>query len=194
MISRIQVLSLVVLSLAVSSGVLLVRGEPVSAAWLLVIGATSGAVFAICQVFNNTLWRFSFLQGWFVHRPHIYGEWAVEISSLYEKDGERIPVKHATATVSQTYADIHMSLSSDESSGELLHGKILQQSNNEFRFTGVYLNTPKLERQRTGSNAHRGTFWLTVSGHPNQPNEMRGPYWTDRETSGEMIFKRINKG
>jgi hypothetical protein len=58
-----------------------------------------------------------------------------------------------------------------------------------FRLVGTYLNEPNITA-RAASPIHYGTFLLDIEGSANKPSQMRGHYWTDRGTKGEMLAVR----
>jgi hypothetical protein len=190
MISRLHVLALVGLSLAITAVALTTIGEPVSGAWLGIVGTVNAGVYVAYKVFNHFLWKIPTLQGWFVHRPHLYGTWDVELASFFESDGKRVESIKATAVITQSFTEIHLDFRSPESRGELLNGGIVKQPDGTYRFSGTYLNTPGLERQRSGNTTHKGSFWLVIEGKANKPTELRGSYWTERQTAGELVFRR----
>ncbi|GAB3890186.1 hypothetical protein GCM10029964_061290 [Kibdelosporangium lantanae] len=57
--------------------------------------------------------------------------------------------------------------------------------------TYVYLNRPAM-RVEDRSRMHHGSTALDVSGRP--PSLLKGRYWTDRDSKGELEFTRWHKG
>jgi SMODS-associating 2TM, beta-strand rich effector domain len=190
-IERIHVGAIVIVAVTTMLVALYLSGEAVSWTWLKSIGASVAATYGATQVFNRFLWRVRLLQGWFVKRPHLWGDWDVTITSLwadpvYKSRPEPI---EATFSIKQTYASVHMRMKSKESKGELLSAGIVANGDGSYRLVGTFRNEPDLSI-RGRSQIHHGALMLDIEGPPNEPHRLRGHYWTDRETMGEIEARR----
>ena len=145
----------------------------------------SATVIAL-GLFNRWLWKLSLLQGWFVKRPILAGDWSFTIRSLWtdpETDCRPDPIV-AKVNIRQTYARLHLSLATPESSGNFVASRIVAKDDGTYQVAGVYRNEPKLGLQEH-SRPHLGALLLDVIGEPSSPSEFKGNYWTDRGTRGE---------
>lgn len=187
MIPRPQIIAIVVLVLAAFLGPVWLWGGAVPLEWAVYFGMAITLVSGALFIFNLWLWRLGLLQGWFVKRPHLWGTWSVTFITQWndrETGRQREPVQ-GTFEIRQTFSSLHVRMQSEQSNGDLLCANILNNDDGRFRLAGIYRNEPKLsERQK--SAIHHGTFILDIEGNPNSPAGMRGHYWTDRETKGEM--------
>lgn len=95
----------------------------------------------------------------------------------------------ATADIRQTYSTLYVRLQTPSSYGDLHSCQLKLEEDGRFRLYGIYQNIPALTH-RTESQIHRGAMILEVEGDPNKPRELRGEYWTDRDTRGELILYR----
>lgn len=191
MMPRPQIIAIVALVLTAFLGVVWLRGGTVPLEWATYLGITMTLVSGVLFIFDRWFWRFPLLQGWFVKRPHLWGTWSVTFATQWkdpETGRQREPVS-GTFEIRQSFSSLHVRMQSDQSNGDLLCANILNIDDGRFRLAGIYRNEPKLnERQKSG--IHYGTFLLDIEGNPNSPTGMRGNYWTDRETKGEMNCAR----
>lgn len=129
----------------------------------------------------------------------------IVVMTLYEKwlwrwnPWEKVPVlKHlykgtlhsmyddrdhpATIKIKQTLLSVHITFISEESKSESLVASIYDH-NGETELIYTYLNTPKAAyRHRSG--IQYGTARLCID----NPRELTGQYYTDRGTTGDMMF------
>lgn len=191
MISRLHLSAIIVVAVGTVVAVLWASDEPVSWAWLMSIGASVGVTLGAMTAFDRWLWQMPWLQGWFVKRPHLWGEWNVEIRSHWEdpETGQRPDPIAATFSIRQTYSAVHLRMRSDESQGDLTSAKLVEGSDGRYTLAGIYRNEPDLA-VRNRSQIHNGALLLEVEGQPNCPTELRGKYWTDRGTQGEIVAIR----
>ena len=95
-----------------------------------------------------------------------------------------IPNKDAYLVVKQTFCSVSTSLFTDESqSGSY---SLLAKATRVNGLNYLYLNEPEMTANE-GSHMHRGAAMFRLSGAP--VDTMRGRYWTDRDTKGELVFK-----
>lgn len=191
MISRLHLTVIVVIAVGSIAIMRLIAGEVVSVGWFTSIGVAVAVNMAVLTAFNLWIWRWSIWQGWFVKRPHLWGDWGVAIESHWEDPatGERPNPISATFSINQTHAAIHVRLQTPESKGDLISAKIIDNGDGRYKLTGIYRNEPDLQ-VRDRSPIHNGAFVLEVEGDPNSPTALMGHYWTDRLTKGEMKATR----
>ena len=201
MISRPQVMAMcgiVILTVLLN---LLFAGQevttPLVVTILLSIGVATGVMMLLLPLFDHFLWRWGRLQGWFLNRPHLYGEWEATISSRWvdpETNKRPNPIK-AKLIIKETYSRVHVRLETDEFKGDLLTSSIERAFDGTYRLYGTYRNEPSIE-VRDRSQAHTGAFELEIRGDPNNPTELVGEYWTARGneggTQGSIVAVRSN--
>ena len=154
-------------------------------------GAVSATVGAMA-LFDRWAWKQRLLQGWFVNRPILVGDWNFKIRSLWtdpQTDGTPDPIE-AKVTIRQTYTQLHLRLETPESSGDFVASRIVAKDDGTYQITGMFRNQPRISIQDR-SRTHMGALVLDVLGEPSSPSELKGQYWTDRGTSGEIQGERI---
>ena len=192
MIARIQVIALTVVSLASMAVLLWLVGEPLSWTWVFSVGGTVSVTAGAITLFDRWAWKQPWLQGWFVKRPILKGDWNFVINSLWiDPLTNRCPEPiEAQVTIRQTYTQLHLRLETPESSGDFVASKIVTKDDGTYQVFGVFQNQPRISVQDR-SRPHRGALLLDVIGEPATPSELKGQYWTDRGTSGEIHGERI---
>lgn len=148
-----------------------------------------GILMLVLIAFDLWLWRIPFLYPWLVARPDIGGEWSGELRSLWKNPatGEGVPPISVAMSIHQTYSDVEVALSTSESRSELLGAKVNYTPSGAHSVVAVYLNVPRLE-VRDRSAIHYGAVVLNVDGR--RPDELKASYWTDRDSKGEISFRR----
>lgn len=187
MISRLQITAIATVVVLAVAGSLAIAGESVSVRLFTSITVAVSAVGVAVAVFDKWIWRLRLLQGWFVQRPHLWGRWKAQIASQWtDGNGARREPIAATFTIGQTYSRVSIRMESNDSSGVLVAANIVRCDDGSYRLVGIYRNDPRLAL-RDSSTIHYGAFMLDVEGHPNAPERLRGQYWTDRDTKGEIV-------
>lgn len=157
---------------------------------LAATGTASLVAGLFIGLFNQWIWKFPVLQGWFVRRPRLYGPWIATLQSQWRGgDGEKLAPIEAQVTILQTYWSLHIRLETAESQGELICGQIIERADGTFQIAAIFRNEPRISLKSV-SRPHIGALLLDVIGDPNMPRELRGQYWTDRETFGEFFAVR----
>ena len=192
MINRLQVWTIVIIALVAA----VIADWLFTGTWqwtvLLRVGAAAGAVVLSIMVFDNWLWKWKRLQGWYVHRPHIGGTWKVRITPLKPDPttGKVRPRRTYEYDIQQTYTKLHVRMTNGpESEGETLAASIKHHDDGKYELVLAYLNTPK-QSVRPRSEIHRGLAMLRILGDPNEPTALEGSYWTDRQAHGEIRATR----
>ena len=132
---------------------------------------------------------------WLVNVPDLRGIWEGKLISQWvnPESGETSGPIPAYLAVRQTLSMIHVRLLTEESSSVLLSGKISREPDGELVLIGTYRNTPRLAR-RGESPIHYGGLLLEIAGPSRGPLHLRGEYWTDRRTQGELKFDWMSRG
>lgn len=192
MIDRVQVSALVAVPLASVAVSLVLAGEPLSWNWVKSFGGAVSATVGAMALFDRWAWKQRMLQGWFVKRPILAGDWKFVIESLWTdpQTNRRPEPIEAKVTVRQTYTELHLRLETPESAGDFAASRIVAKDDGTYQVFGVFRNQPRISVQDR-SRAHLGALVLDVIGDPALPRELSGQYWTDRGTCGEICGERI---
>ena len=184
---RLHVSALLMYAALIWGGMLIVNGLTVSPEFFQPFSIVVGAVVLGLSVFDLWLWRVPALQGWFVKRPHLWGTWRVTFQSnwINPATGQGIGPRKGYAVIDQTYTRTSLRLLTEESTSELLVDDIVLAPDGVFRLFGVYRNEPKVA-VRHRSTLHYGAIALTI--HTEPLLRLEGTYWTDRQTSGDLVF------
>ena len=192
MIDRVQVSALIAVALASVAVSLVLAGEPLSWNWAKSFGGAVSATVGAMALFDRWAWKQRLLQGWFVKRPILAGDWTFAIKSLWtdpQTNRRPEPIK-AKVTIRQTYTQLHLHLETPESAGDFAASRVVAKDDGTYQVFGVFQNQPRISVQDR-SRTHLGAMVLDVIGHPASPSEVKGQYWTDRGTSGEIHGERI---
>lgn len=105
-----------------------------------------------------------------------------EYNGTIKSDFDNIE-RPATLKIKQTLLSINITLITEESKSNSLSASI-DDIMNETKLTYCYLNTPKSEFRKR-SQIHYGTATLSLT----NKKTLEGQYYTDRATTGDMLFK-----
>lgn len=159
-----------------------------------VLAAVPTAVGYGLLVFDQWVWRFPIIHR-LVGRPHIAGTW---LGTLEPSAGSKMPDggNHAIQSalvIEQSYWSISLTLMTAEGSSRSTSAAIRTDAeNNSGRRTLAYsyANQPD-QKHLARSPAHLGAANLHVVGR--SPREIRGSYWTNRFTAGDMTFRFVTR-
>lgn len=177
--------ALLYLTVTVWAVVLYVSGQAITSAWLRPLSTVTSVVLLVVMAFDFWLWKMPFLQGWFVKRPIIDGTWKVEIRSNWINPTTKAPIPpiEAYMVIRETFSTLSLRLLTEESGSELVGTEIVCAADGLYCVSGVYRNEPRYQ-VRDRSPIHYGAVWLKVITEPTK--SLRGHYWTDRNTAGEI--------
>jgi hypothetical protein len=161
-------------------------GADLEVTWLKFFGPAVSVASLLLWLWDNWLWRTSLAQRIDPVNPNIRGTWKGSLESFWEdpETGQRPAVKTIYLVVRQTASQVTISLLTDESRSTSTAGTIVK-SESEVQLLYLYLNTPDLKHQGR-SRIHFGSVKLEVHGKPGR--RLRGQYWTDRDSKGELEF------
>lgn len=135
---------------------------------------------------DRWIWRGSLFQRMQFVPPRILGTWKGELRSHWtDPDTKgRPPQKDVYLVIRQTFSTVSVALLTDESQSQ--SHSVLAKATKVNGLSYLYLNEPEMAAKE-GSHMHRGAAMFRLSDRP--VAMLRGRYWTDRETRGELIFK-----
>lgn len=186
---RTQMSLVVALAVALWIAVLWFNGTEVQLAMLAPFGLTVSAVTAVAVFFEKVAWKWALINGLLVRRPPLAGTWRTELHSSYlDKDGNPIR-KTVYVVIQQSLRTISVRMYTDKARSFSIAESIRSSEVDDlFELAVVYQNVPDIQhRQDIGDGRiHFGALHLTdISQHP---TSIAGPYWTDRNTNGQLTL------
>jgi SMODS-associating 2TM, beta-strand rich effector domain len=168
-----------------------ITGGEVKLGWLKFYAAAVLIAGAGLLLWEHILWRIPPVQRIPKVPRLIRGTWRVALASYWRdpKTGAGIPPKDVYAVVRQTASRLSVTLHSDESSSTSTFAK-LSRLDGSWTLDYMYLNQPALSVEER-SRIHHGSASLNLSGFP--VSRLKGRYWTDRDSKGELDFTERQK-
>ncbi|MEU3734858.1 hypothetical protein AB0E81_36510 [Streptomyces sp. NPDC033538] len=156
----------------------------------------STAVFACTVLFNVWdfwLWRLTWIQnipGVGIPRS-LRGTWKGTLTPFWvdPATGSSPSSKTVYLVVQQTASMVSVKLMTDESKSASALANV-SEADGSAMLTYMYLNKPDL-RVEHRSRIHHGSTVFDVSGNP--ARRLKGHYWTDRDSKGELDFVQRDK-
>ncbi len=142
----------------------------------------------ILSLFIKWGWRWKIFRGWLVPFPDLNGTWQGYIKSNWKDSGTRkksSPIP-AILSIKQTFGKISCVLRTAEMvSHSYVEGFTLDRDKQIRQLAYSYTSKPRpLVKER--STSHDGTIVFNLVGMP--VTKLEGRYWTDRETTGEILL------
>lgn len=165
-------------------------GQPDLSALKLV----SVAILACTAIFNLWdfwLWRLPLAQRIPGVSRSVRGTWKGRLTSFWvdPATGSSPPPKNVYLVVQQTASVVSVKLLTDESKSTSALA-VVSEVDGAYLLTYLYLNKPDM-RVEHRSRIHHGSTVFDVSGNP--ARRLKGRYWTDRDSKGELDFADRNK-
>ncbi len=176
----------IAIAAALATAALFVNGTKVSLDWYKALLSASGAVVLLLLVFDRWAWRWPAVRR-VVPRRVLHGTWKGELQTTWsDPETGRTPGPiECYLVVHQTYSTVEMTLLTAESKSRSVTAGVSDPAKGQCLLTGIYMNTPELLIQDR-SRIHRGGILLEINGRPVET--LSGPYWTDRDTKGQLSF------
>ncbi|WP_437826682.1 hypothetical protein [Sorangium sp. So ce1153] len=181
--SRAPLTILVLAGAALWALSLLGHGWLVPLSFFAPLSAVVSGLSALLLLWDAWLWRLGLLHPWPLSQPVLRGTWRGELTPA---EGEPLPI---FLVVEQTFSTVKTRTFTAESRSASIAAR-LDEVDGDFLLAAIYRNEPDL-RFQDRSRVHRGAVYLRV--HGPRPTELRGCYWTDRATKGELHFERISR-
>ena len=189
-LERLHIGIFLAIAVLVWGSILVVQGEQVGWEHLKPFGAVVGVLGFLALLFEKKLWCQPWLHGWFVKRPDLRGTWRVKLQSDWVDDntGNRTPLIICYMGVTQSLSDLQMHLMTRESeSSSIAYSIEASRSGKGYLIAAVYRNEPGIFLRGERSEMHYGGMILETHGDQvSRPKVLRGEFWTDRNTKGEM--------
>lgn len=152
------------------------------------ISTTISINIVIWMIFIAWAWKWKIFYPWLVPFPNLSGDWEGTVKSNWkEKQLDPIPIE---VSITQNFFNIQVKIKTNESRSYSIGASFDIDAERGFQqLFYSYLNTPK-SGVRERSEIHYGSTILNFDGF--KVEKMEGEYWTDRETTGEIILKKKN--
>jgi hypothetical protein len=175
--------AVVVIGFAV--GIWSAAGSPT---WLRGYSAAVCVAILVFALWEHWLWRLPLMQRVPRVPRSIAGTWAGTLTSLWTDPAtERRPdEKRVFLVARQTASRVTIVLLTEESTSRSSIAR-LSQDEMGLSLAYMYSNRPD-SRVEHRSTMHNGSAFVEISGSP--ATRMRGRYWTDRSTRGELDLHR----
>lgn len=150
------------------------------------LGKTVTVSILLFTIFIKYLWRYKIFR-FVIPIPYLGGEWDGILRYNWEGyDGEK-PIK---LTIRQSLFHIQLIIATDESISRSCSASFnIDEFRGEKQIIYSYSNQPFI-KHRDHSPIHYGAALLNIA---DNNLKLEGHYWTDRRTTGELIFHKKNK-
>lgn len=161
-------------------------GEQVKASWLRYYSAAVLVAAFALGVWDQWLWRARLVQRFASVPRDLNGTWRGTLESFWRDPAtnQRPAPIVVYLVVRQTASRSSVRLLAPDSESTSTIAR-LADDEGEAVLAYMYVGTPEL-RVEHRSRAHNGSAFLRASGRP--ATRLRGRYWTDRDSRGELAF------
>ena len=159
--------------------------------WLKFFSTAVTAATVVLGLWDYWLWRLPLAQRLPSVPRSVRGTWRGTLTSFWVNPdtGNRPPPKIVYLVIRQTATLLSVNLLTNESRSASLFADI-SSIDGTAALTYLYLNRPDMSVEHR-SRIHHGSTVLDISGSP--ARRLRGRYWTDRDSKGELDFDaRLN--
>jgi hypothetical protein len=167
-------------------------GDKVDVTWLRFFSAAVLAAVAILGFWDRVLWKIPLVQRVRSVPRSVGGTWQGTLTSFWTdpETGQTPAPKPAYLVVRQTASAVSVVLLTDESRSWSSYG-VVSTVDGAVSLDYIYLHRPD-SRVEHRSRMHHGSASFDIIGRP--ATRLRGRYWTDRDSKGELDFtQRRNK-
>jgi hypothetical protein len=143
----------------------------------------------LIAIFVKWCWKFKIFRGWLVPFPDLNGTWIGHIYSNWidEETGEKIKPIPVMLTVKQNlFSASYVVRTAEMQSDSYVEGFLIDEQRQRKELTYSYTSKPRVSVAHR-SNPHDGACVLSIIESPKR--KLSGRYWTERQTTGEMIFE-----
>jgi hypothetical protein len=166
-------------------------GGQVDLGWLRFFSAAVFVATALLLLWDRAIWKLSPVQRVRGAPRDLSGTWKGTLISFWEEPSTGKPPapKPAYLVVRQTASTVSVILLTDESRSVSSLG-IVAGRDGIASLDYMYLNRPD-SRVEHRSRIHHGSTSLDITGVP--ATRLKGRYWTDRDSKGELDFVQRRK-
>jgi hypothetical protein len=161
-------------------------GDDVKAEWLRFFSAAVLVAATVLALWERVLWKWPAAQRMKSVPRNVGGTWKGTLTSYWvdPATGQPPPPKPAYLVVRQTASTVSAALLTDESRSRSSFG-VVTILDGAASLDYMYLNRPDPSVEHR-SRMHHGSTSLDITGRP--ATRLRGRYWTDRDSKGELDF------
>jgi hypothetical protein len=161
-------------------------GDTVNPAWLRFFSVAVLIATIVLAIWDRWLWRLPVAQALQSVPRDLTGTWRGTLTSFWEDPvtKERPVPKVVFLVIRQTASQTNVVLLTEESSSRSSLASVSDDGAGAS-LAYMYLNRPD-SRVEHRSRMHNGSAFFEVSGRP--ATRIRGRYWTDRDSRGELDF------
>lgn len=153
------------------------------------ISTTITINIVLWTIFIKWIWTWKIFYPWLVQTPNLSGKWEGTLKSNW--DGGKLEPIPTEMTITQSFLHIQIKIKTGESRSHSVGASFdIDEERGCQQLFYSYLNTPNAG-VRNRSEIHYGTSLLHFEGF--DINTLEGEYWTSRETTGELKFKKIKE-
>ena len=169
-----------------AGGIAMTGGHP-DLAWLRFASVAAFFAVMLLEVWERWAWKWPLLQRLPTVPKSVSGTWKGKLTSYWidPATGSAPQERVAYLVVRQTYSTLTLTLLTEESKSSSSVASIDLSPDGSWAITQAYLNQPDM-RVEHRSRMHRGAAVLDIIGSP--AATLRGRYWTDRDSKGELEF------
>lgn len=184
-----QVVALIVI--AVFAVGIWALGDTLDPEWLRFYSASVFLAALALNLWEWSGWRLRPVQRLRAVPRDLRGTWQGELTSFWEdpETGERPAPKPVYLVVRQTASTVSAVMFTDEAKSYSTLGRVRTKTDLSA-LEYLYEGRPD-SRVEDRSRAHRGSTELDIVGRP--ATRLRGRYWTDRNSRGELDFRSREK-
>jgi hypothetical protein len=166
-------------------------GGTVDTGWLQLLSAAVFLATLVLNLWDWVLWGVAPAQRLRSVPRDVRGTWKGELTSFWEDPdtGERPTPKTVYLVIRQTASAVSAVLLTDEAKSYSTLARVLANTDLPC-LEYLYEGRPD-SRVEYRSRAHRGAAVLDVAGTP--ASRLKGRYWTDRDSRGELAFTEREK-
>jgi hypothetical protein len=180
----VQVIAFIVV--AVFAGGIWLTGGRVDAGWLRFFSAAVLVSTGVLWLWDRVLWKIPVIQRIPPVPRNISGTWQGTLESSWDNPATTEPAvtRLAYLVVRQTASSVSAIQLTAESKSSSSVGAV--SSGEGMRSLDyIYFNRPGIKVEQR-SRMHHGSASLEITGRP--ATRLRGRYWTDRDTKGQLDF------
>jgi len=155
---------------------------------LFVSYKTIPVLLVLCWLFTKFGWKWKLFHGWLVPFPDLNGTWEGSIQTTWKnpETGEipgPIPV---ILTIKQSFAKISCVMRTEEMTSRSYLAGFWVDSDEQLKMLGYCYTSKPSTTVAERSQPHDGTITFEVIGNP--ASKLKGTYWTERKSTGEVVL------
>lgn len=143
-------------------------------------------------IFTKWGWKLKIFRGWLVPFPNLHGAWSGSIHSdwVNPETKEKVPPIPVLLSINQSFFHINCKMMTGEmDSFSTAEGFNIEADRQIKQLAYIYTSKPRISLNER-SLPHDGSIVFDIVENPEE--KLKGRYWTERKTTGEIILKRYS--